>query len=71
MNGYQIDTIINSLSETKYSYLGCFKNDTIPFKLQLKRNGFFLNKHKHMQKKTLKIKRKHNHKNHKYAFNLL
>ena len=33
MNGYQIDTIINCLSETKYSYLGCFKNDTIPFKL--------------------------------------
>ena len=42
MNGYQIISIINSLPETKYSFLGCFKNDTIPFELQLKRNGFFI-----------------------------
>ena len=42
MNGYQIISIVNSLPETKYSFLGCFKNDTIPFELQLKRNGFFI-----------------------------
>ena len=42
MNGHQIDNIINSLSEIKHLFLGIYKNDTIPFELQSKRNGFFI-----------------------------
>ena len=33
MIGYQIDSIVNSLAETKYLFHGCFKNDTFPFEL--------------------------------------
>ena len=42
MNGYQINSIINSLHEIKYLFLICFKNGIIPIELQLKRNGFFI-----------------------------
>ena len=42
INGYQIDSIVNSLPETKYLFHGFFKNDTISFELQLKRNVFFI-----------------------------
>ena len=30
MNGYQNDSIVNSLDETKYLFHGCLKNDKIP-----------------------------------------
>ena len=42
VNGYQIDSIPNSLTETKYSFNGCFKNDTISFELHPKRNGYLI-----------------------------
>ena len=42
MNGYQIDSKVISLAETKYLFHGCFKNDTIPSELQYKINVFLI-----------------------------
>ena len=42
MNGHQIDSIVNSLAKTKYLFHGYFKNDIIPFELQLKINELFI-----------------------------
>ena len=42
LNEYEIDSILNSLAETKYLFHGYFKNDTICFELHLKRNAFFI-----------------------------
>ena len=42
MNGYQIYCILDSLVGIKYLFHEFLKNDTIPFELQLKRNGFFI-----------------------------
>ena len=42
MNGYKIDGMLNILAETKYSFHGRFKNDTIPFELQLKKKRFLI-----------------------------
>ena len=40
MNGYQIDSIRNSLAEVNIHFMDVSKNDRIPSKLQLKINGF-------------------------------
>ena len=42
MNSVQISSILNNLDATRNLFNGCYKNDTIPFHLKSKRNGFFI-----------------------------